>query len=123
MSTRATTAREADVLDAVLDLLAAYRVTAWRINTGVAKFDNRFVQFAVPGFADIFAIPIVRGMISGIPVCWTAPWFLEIKSEHGKQSEEQKSFEKQVTAAGAKYFIIRSTEDMDAKLREHGAIL
>jgi hypothetical protein len=123
MSAKANTAREADVLNAVLGLLAAHRVTAWRLNAGAVKFDNRFVQFAVAGFSDIFAIPIVRGHVSGIPVCWTAPLFVEVKSATGRQSAEQRSFEKQVTSAGAYYAVVRTVDDMASWLREHGAIL
>ena len=56
---------EGAVLDAVLDLLAAEHVTAWRMNTGAVKVETRFIQFGVPGFSDILAIPTVRGKFKG----------------------------------------------------------
>lgn len=113
---------EAEVLDAVLDLLQAHRVCAWRMNTGAVKQDDRFVRFGVRGFSDILAIPIVSGKFKGLPVSWCAPWFVEVKSPIGRQSAEQKSFQRQVCDAGAEYFLVRSPEEMEKLLREHGVI-
>ena len=113
---------EGAVLDAVLDYLAAIRVTAWRMNTGAVKLDQRFVRFGVAGFSDILAIPTVRGLFKGIPCSWTAPWFIEVKRATGRQSAEQKSFERQVKDAGAEYFIVRSVEEMEAVLKKNGVI-
>ena len=111
---------EGAVLDAVLGYLQAERVTAWRMNTGAVKLDKRFVRFGVPGFADILAIPTVRGTFKGLQCQWTEPWFIEVKAEKGRQSAEQHSFELQVKDAGAQYFIVRSVEEMEAALRKHG---
>lgn len=115
-------ASEAEVLDAVLDVLQAHRVTAWRMNVGVVKYDDRVVKFGTPGFADVLAIPIVSGKFRGLPVSWCAPVFIEVKSPTGRQSSEQKSFQRQVCDAGAEYWIVRSPEDLTGKLREHGVI-
>ena len=111
---------EGAILDAILGYLQAERVTAFRINTGAVKLENRFVRFGVPGFSDILAIPTVRGQFKGFACSWTEPWFLEIKTEKGRQSVEQKSFERQVKDAGAQYFVVRSIEEMEAILRKHG---
>jgi hypothetical protein len=117
------------VLDAVLDYLAAVHVTAWRMNTGAMRIDgkdgkkDRFIQFGIEGFSDILAIPIVRGKLHGtIPCSWCAPWFIEVKSATGRQSAEQKSFERQVKDAGAEYVIVRSVEEMAAVLKKNGVI-
>jgi hypothetical protein len=111
---------EGAILDAILGYLQAERVTAWRMNTGAVKLENRFIQFNVAGFSDILAIPIVRGKFKGFPVQWCEPWFIEVKTEKGRQSAEQKSFELQVKDAGAQYFVIRSVEEMGEILRKHG---
>ena len=113
---------EGAVLDAVLDLLAAEHVTAWRMNTGAVKIETRFIQFGVPGFSDILAIPTVRGKFKGIPCSWTMPLFIEVKSATGRQSAKQKSFERQVKDAGADYIIVRSVDDMAEWLRKNGVI-
>ena len=96
---------ESEIQKQILSYLKLKRVLAMRINTkgefrktgpgtGVLlKNENR-------GFADILCIH------KGIPI------FLEIKTEKGKQSEEQKDFANKVTLEGAYYFIIRSIEDL-----------
>jgi hypothetical protein len=111
---------EGQILDAILSYLQAERVTAWRLNTGAVKLENRFVRFGVPGFSDILAIPTVHGQFKGFPVQWCEPWFIEVKTEKGRQSAEQRSFELQVKDAGAQYFVVRSVEEMEAALRKHG---
>ena len=110
------------VLSAVLDYLAAVHVTAFRCNTGAVKIENRFIQFGVPGFADILALATMRGTFKGFPCSWTAPVFIEVKSATGRQSVEQKSFERQVKDAGAEYVLVRSVEDMEAFLKKNGVI-
>ena len=69
---------EGIILDAILDYLQAIRVTAWRMNVGAIKIDERFVRFGVEGFADVLAIPTVRGQFKGLPVAWTMPLFIEV---------------------------------------------
>ena len=95
-----TTTREADVLRTVLDLLAARRILAFRLNTGAMKIGRRFMRFGVPGMSDVVAFP------SG-GVLW-----IECKSTCGVQSDLQRSFQAQVESAGHKYVIARSVEDV-----------
>ena len=117
---------ETQVLNAVLDLLQALRVVAFRMNTGMMRAEHkgkiRIIRFGVPGMADLLAIPTVRGKFKGLDVCWCEPWFLECKSASGRQSAAQRSFQKQVTGAGAQYFIIRSADELEDHLRRHGVI-
>jgi hypothetical protein len=114
---------EACILDAVLDYLAAERVVAFRCNTGAIKVDDRFIRFGVKGFADILALPEVSGAHRcGIRVRWTAPCFIEVKAPKGRQSAEQRSFERQVKDAGAEYVVVRSVDEMRDFLRQHGVI-
>jgi hypothetical protein len=56
--------------------------------------------FVMNGVSDFLAV------IDGKIVC------LEIKSPSGVQSESQKEFEKQIKAAGGKYFVVRSISDI-----------
>ena len=111
---------EGMILDAVLDYLAAEHITAFRCNTGAVKIDERFVRFGTPGFSDILAVVTVSGKFKGFPVQWVEPFFLECKSEKGRQSAEQRSFERQVKDAGAQYFIVRSVDELEEILRKHG---
>ena len=47
--------KESPVQRLILDWLAAEHILAFRMNTGVAKFDDRFVRFGTKGMADILA--------------------------------------------------------------------
>lgn len=47
---------ESSLVHAVLDLLAAWRIPAWRRNTGAVKIDKRFIRYGQAGMADIWAI-------------------------------------------------------------------
>ena len=46
------------------------------------------------------------------------PVFLEVKTKIGKQSTEQKKFQKRVTAENCGYYIVRSIEDVEKILEE-----
>lgn len=111
---------EGAVLDSIMDYLQAEGVLAFRMNVAAVKLDDRFVRFGVVGMADILAIPTVSGLYRGYRCCWTVPLFAEVKSATGRQTAEQKSFERQVTDAGAEYAIWRSVEDCADWLRRHG---
>lgn len=89
----------------VLDWLAAKRIFAIRLNSGAAKMGNRFVRFATPGCADILACP------ASLPATW-----LELKSPVGRQSQDQKSFQRKVEEAGHRYALVRCLEDVEAVL-------
>jgi hypothetical protein len=120
-----------------MDGLAAKRVFAIRINSGVAKVDKRYIAFnsAGRGVADILAFPkhtqnfcdYQKGLrlttnladalfsLEIVSVLW-----LEIKSATGRQSPEQASFEKMVIDYGQDYLLARSWDDVEAWLKEHG---
>ncbi len=78
---------------------------AFRINTGAYSVDDRFIQYGYPGCSDIIAI--VRGTFVGIEVK---------RPKLGKQSELQKSFQKNVEDAGGIYILATSWEDVNNKL-------
>ena len=112
------------IVKAVLDYLAARHVLAFRMNSGAMKDEYlgklRFIRFGVPGCADILAFPEVTVHCAGgcrRTITAPLPVWLECKTEKGKQSELQASFEKQVTAAGHLYAIVRSIEDAKKALK------
>lgn len=90
---------EAGVQRAILDLLAAERILAFRMNSGVMRIGRRFVRFGVPGMADVLAFPGC--------VLW-----IEAKAAEGRQSAEQASFQRQVEREGHSYIVARSSDDV-----------
>ena len=49
-------------------------------------------------------------------------WFLELKTEHGHQSESQKRFERRCKDAGVEYVLARGLEQALEALSSRGAI-
>jgi hypothetical protein len=50
-------------------------------------------------------------------------WHFEVKASKGKQSENQKEFQAQLEAAGGKYILAYSIEDVAAVIRARFPIL
>lgn len=92
---------ESLVLGSVLDFLLAVRILAFRMQSGVAKFGPRIVRFGVVGMADVLAFP------AGRPPLW-----IECKARDGRQSHEQKIFQKIVEDEGHGYILARSIDDV-----------
>lgn len=63
---------------------------------------RRFLKFGMVGAPDIYVVK--AGAI----------YALEVKAPKGTQNDNQKEFEKGFTAAGGKYFVVRSIEDVQA---------
>jgi hypothetical protein len=96
---------EKHVQKAILDYLAAKRVLAFRMNSGMLRNPaGRPVTFGVPGMADVLAFINWQYAIQ--------PLWIECKAPRGKQTEIQKSFQEQVEAHGHKYLIARQLEDV-----------
>lgn len=118
---------EGAIQRAILQYLAARHVLAFRMNTGAVhseyKGKSRFMRFGVPGMADILAFPKIQqsditGYGRGAGLIYEVPaiMWIEVKAENGKQSELQKSFQKQVEEQGHRYILARSIEDVEAAL-------
>lgn len=81
-----------------------------RLNSGQTIITNdegirRRISGCPPGTADFL-------VLLGVPIwCWMM--FLELKSEKGKQTDEQKEFEATVKKFGAEYRVIRSLEELE----------
>jgi hypothetical protein len=100
-------AREALVQHEILKAWGAHpAVRLWRQNTGVAKMGDRSVRFGLPGCADILGLIGPSGRFLAI----------EVKSPTGRQSEEQKRFERVIKQWGGVYVLARSVADVDAAL-------
>lgn len=83
-------------------------VVLWRNNCGVLvdKDTDRYVRFGVgnPGGADLLGVFAPSGRFIAA----------EIKTQQGKQTDEQKRFEQLVTKLGGAYAVLRSVEDARA---------
>jgi hypothetical protein len=103
---------EQQIQNAIMDWLSAKRIFALRMNTGAVKIENRLLRFGIPGMADILAFwPVYDGR--GLLPVW-----IEVKSDVGRQSELQKSFEADVLERGHCYVLARSVEGVADFLKE-----
>lgn len=71
----------------------------------VGKFRKDLSPYTRQGVPDILLI--YNGRLIG----------LEVKSETGIQTQAQIDFQKDMESAGAKYFVVRSIEDVEEVLR------
>ncbi len=93
--------KEGPTQKAILDYLALKRVFHYRNNSGGFTDANKhFYRFGATGSPDI--ICVIKGQFVGI----------EVKAPKGKQSEHQKKFEQNVIAAGGRYILARSLDDI-----------
>jgi hypothetical protein len=118
--------KESHIQKAILEYLAARHIFALRMQTGASISEyggkKRMIRYGVAGCADILAFPRFGllsgnlrndGLSGGIP----EPVWLEVKSDTGKQSELQRSFQEQVEREGHRYFVVRSIDDVIEALR------
>ena len=103
---------EALTQNAILEYLTARRIWAMRINVGAMAIGKRFLRFGIPGMADIIAFYPVYDGRGFIPV------WIEVKSNIGRQSELQKSFELDVVERGHSYMLVRSVQGVEEFLKE-----
>jgi hypothetical protein len=115
--------KESQIQRAIMDLLAAERIPAWRMNSGVMagehKGKKRFVRFGEKGMADILAAP--RGPRNPITGYYGSRLFLwiEVKTATGVVSDEQISFHHHVIGNGMNYIVARSVDDVIEWLRRN----
>lgn len=92
---------EGELVKAVCQYLKLKKHFHWRNNTGAMKSPHGgFYRFGTPGSPDI--IVIMNGDFIG----------LEVKTKSGRQSPDQKEFERAVKDAGGEYYVIRSVDDL-----------
>jgi len=81
----------------------------WRANAGAARFDRRVVCFGVPGQADLTGIlPDGRRLE------------VEAKSATGRQSDDQRNFQRLIERFNGVYILARSAEDVRQVLLQAG---
>lgn len=100
--------RESETQAAILGYLATRRdIRAARMNTGAAR-DQRghFIRFGVPGQADILGIIAPHGRVLAI----------EVKSQRGQQSQQQRRFQAMIEKFGGLYILARSVADVERAL-------
>ena len=81
----------------------------WRANTGVAQIGSRVVRFGVPGQADLTGI-----LPGGVRL------EVEVKSDRGRQTEDQRNFQRMIERFGGVYVLARSVDDVERALRLAG---
>ncbi len=92
---------EKEVQNAILQYLQVKRVFHFRNNTGATKTaTGGFIKFGTPGSPDI--IVVKEGIFIGI----------EVKRPGGKLSPNQKLFCDALIAAGGRYVVAQSLEDV-----------
>ena len=91
---------EKDVQRAILQYLTLKRIVNYRMNTGAIKTEGRFFRFGSPGMADIVAF-------TPRSVLWS-----ELKGPTGRQSPEQKQFQKVHEGLGHVYVLARELDDV-----------
>jgi hypothetical protein len=121
------------VLKACLDYLRIAGIAAWRINqAGTPLHDGSggFRPGPSRGVADIIGIVqrpcgelLVTGVIVGglFPKCgcsFPTPIAIEAKAPAGRQSQHQRQFQSDWEGAGGLYLLVRSADELRAKLRE-----
>ncbi|HUW32859.1 MAG TPA: hypothetical protein VM223_14730 [Planctomycetota bacterium] len=105
-------------------------VRIWRSHPGGATLQGRFVRFGIPGQADLTGIlPVVQVLIC--PHCegeLSTPALgvrleVEVKTETGRLSEDQKNFQGMIERFGGIYVVARSPRDVvDMILKARGAV-
>lgn len=81
----------------------------WNNPTGAVKVGDRYIHFGRVGSADIIGI-LHDGRFLAI----------EVKTATGRQSEEQKNFEKMIKNFNGIYILARSVGDVEKRLQEYG---
>jgi len=111
--------KERDIQRAILDYLAARGVLAFRMQTGAVQSEykgkSRFMRFGVPGMADVLAF--IQPENCDEDFSHQLAYWIECKAPTGKQSELQKSFQRQVEDHGHRYVVARSVEDVMEALK------
>jgi hypothetical protein len=93
--------KEDPIQQAILQYLALKRIFHYRNNSGACKRDDgHFYRFGASGSPDI--ICVVDGQFIGI----------EVKAPKAKQSGHQKEFQERLEAAGGRYLLAYSLDDV-----------
>lgn len=118
-------ATETQIQRAIMDYLAARKIMAHRLNSGMMRGEYKgkpwAVKLAEAGTADILALPEqVVHFESGPPgdrftkkLVYTRPIYIEVKTATGQQSPAQKIFQRRVEEMGHRYILARNVDDVE----------
>ena len=103
---------ETQLQGVILEYLRALGVRCWRVNTtGVPNGKGGLrINREMRGMADI-AVIVPVGKVG-------ASVWLEVKTESGKQSEQQREVQRQVEDSRGFYFVVRSIEDVQNAIKK-----
>ena len=106
---RAPRVLEREIQHGVLKALGAREeLRIWRHNVGFARdATGRGIRFGLPGAADLQGI--IRGRDPSRPLGRFLA--IELKTPTGRQSPEQRAFQRMVEAMGGVYLLCRSVDD------------
>lgn len=116
---------EGAVLKAVTDLLTAENIWWMRCQTGAHVLENngrkRMFRAGRPGMADLLALPdqYAAGRDHFGALCderHIVPTWIEVKAPNGRQSEAQRLFEREVTAEGHRYLLVRDVSELQREV-------
>lgn len=102
--------KESDVQRTILEWLAWKHIFHYRNNSGAfaipaqGTHQRRFFRAGVVGAPDI--VCVIKGQYVGI----------EVKAPKGKQSDHQKEFQRQLEAAGGRYVLAYSLDEVISAL-------
>ena len=115
--------REQDTVAAILTLLRAHRIPAWRMNTGAFVAEHkgvrRFHRFGAKGMADILGV--LRQSCTPPPAPTGRFLAIEVKQRGRKPTPEQQRFLDEVAMAGGLAFVAYSVADVQQMLGLGGA--
>lgn len=93
--------KEKELVNSCLELLTLKKIFHYRNNTGAfSTSTGGFYRFGTVGSSDIVAV--INGKFVGI----------ECKVSKNSQSENQKTFQKDLELAGGIYWLIRNIDDL-----------
>lgn len=102
-------APEREIQNAILRAFATRPdLRLWRANVGVARAGRRLVRFGVPGQADLTGI-----LPGGLRL------EIEVKSAGGRQSPEQRDYQRLIERFGGVYVLARCVDDVARALAPH----
>lgn len=94
-------------------------IVLWFKNNYCLKHHNpRYCIFSVPNGGTRNKLEAIRlkstGLLAGVSdliVLYDKLYFIEVKTDKGRQSDKQKDFEKVVSSLGYEYKLVRSLDD------------
>jgi hypothetical protein len=96
-----------------MEALKAHGIFAIRLNSGVTLLEHkgrkRAIRMMPKGTADILALRFALHLTPSLNA--VRPVWLEVKTDKGKQSADQRAFELIVRAEGHDYAVVRSVEE------------